>query len=68
MELQNEIEKVTPVRKELLGRKAYTSKVEVGKWFIFEGSCASNSSTYGKVAKIENDIVYAEKVFEIPNL
>lgn len=62
------MEIVEPFKIENLGKKANAEKIKIGKWYMFESiSVCQNFVKYGKVVKIENNEVYAEKVFELPS-
>lgn len=58
--------KVLPNKSEF-GKKAYTAKAEIGKWYKFDGTSQAYTS-YGKIVEFESqDVVKIEKVFELPN-
>lgn len=52
-----------------MGKKAYTVRPEVGKWYKFDDLTAgSNSIVYGKVVEIINDKeCLIEKSFTLPS-
>ena len=55
--------------KELFGSKAFTKKVEVGKWFKFNKiSIGTEMIGYGKIVNVLNEEeVEVEKYFELPS-
>lgn len=63
------MEKARLFKKEELGKKAYSQKIEIGKWFKFAVvSVGEKKVGYGKVVEIiDEEYCLVEKYFELPS-